>query len=98
MLTGKQRAYLRRISHDLPVKCQIGKGGFDSQPFLLQLREGLEKNELIKIRVLENAGLIPREASDALTQLLACEAVQTFGNVIVLYKPSAETPQIVLPK
>ena len=97
MLTGKQRAYLRKLSHGLPVKYQIGKGGFDSDAFLNQLSEGLEKNELIKLRVLDNADLIPREASDRLSELLGCDAVQTIGNVIVLFRPSQEDPQIILP-
>ncbi len=98
MLTGKQRAYLRSLANALPAKYQVGKAGFEEDAFLDQLRGGLEKNELIKVTVLENAELSPREISDAVCELLGCEGVQTIGNKFVLYKKSKKNPQIILPK
>ena len=48
MLTGKQRAYLRGIAQDLTPIFQIGKKGIEEN-FIIQVKEALEKRELIKI-------------------------------------------------
>ena len=56
MLTGKERAYLRRLANDLSPIFQIGKNGIE-ETFLKHVEEALEKRELIKIKVLENSGL-----------------------------------------
>ncbi|MBR2615986.1 MAG: YhbY family RNA-binding protein [Clostridia bacterium] len=98
MLTGEQRAYLRSLANALPAKYQVGKQGFEDDAFLTQLREGLEKNELIKVSVLENADLSAREVSDAVCEMLGCEGVQAIGNKFVLYKKSKKNPRIILPK
>ena len=97
-MTGKQRAYLRALANSIPVKYQIGKQGFEDKAFLQQLSEGLEKNELIKIKVLDNADLSPREASDAICTALGCEGVQVIGSKIVLYRESEKHKEIVLPR
>ena len=97
-MTGKQRAYLRGLANPLPVKYQIGKNGFQDEAFLLQLSEGLEKNELIKIKVLDNSDLAPREVSDTLCRILGCEGVQVIGSKIVLYRESKNNKEIVLPR
>jgi RNA-binding protein len=98
MLTGKQRAYLRSLANTLPAKYQVGKAGYEEDAFLTQLREGLEKNELIKVTCLENSDLSPREVSDAICEILGCEGVQAIGNKFVLYKKSKKNQKIVLPK
>lgn len=98
MLTGKQRAYLRGLANALPAKYQVGKAGYEDDAFLTQIREGLEKNELIKVSVLENADLSSREVSDAICEIIGCEGVQAIGNKFVLYKKSKKNPKIVLPK
>lgn len=98
MLTGKQRAYLRGLANALPAKYQVGKAGFEDDAFLNQIREGLEKNELIKVNVLENSDLSPREVSDAICEILGCEGVQAIGSKFVLYKKSKKNQKIFLPK
>lgn len=98
MLNSKQRAFLRKLANPLPSKYQIGKEGFESDSFLKQIDAALEKNELIKITVLENADLVPRQASDRLCELVLAEPVQTIGSKIVLYRRSNKEPKIELPK
>ena len=93
MLTGKQRAYLRSLANSLPAKYQVGKTGFEEDTFLTQLREGLEKNELVKV-----TDLSAREVSDAICEMLGCEGVQAIGKKFVLYKKSKKNPKIILPK
>lgn len=97
-MTGKQRAYLRGLANSVPAKYQIGKAGYLEENFINQLREGLEKNEIVKVRVLENADVSPREASDAICRIIDCEGVQVIGTKFVLYKESEKNKTIVLPK
>ncbi len=85
MITTKQRAYLRSLANGLDAIFQIGKNGIEEN-FLAQVDQALEKRELIKISVLESADLSARQASDTLCSLLQCEAVQTIGRKLVIYR------------
>jgi len=97
MITGKQRAYLRKLAHDLDPIFQIGKNGIEAT-FLTQVKEALEKRELIKIKVLENSGLDAREASDIICKAIKAEGIQAIGSKIVLFKQSKNKPTIEVPK
>ena len=97
MITGKQRAYLRKLAHDLDPIFQIGKNGIE-ETFLTQVKEALEKRELIKIKVLENSGLDAREASDIICKAIKAEGIQAIGSKIVLFKQSKNKPTIEVPK
>ncbi len=96
-MTGKQRAYLRGLANKIPAKYQIGKNGIDYN-FLSLLRDALEKNELIKIHVLENSTEDPRSACGQLCETLDAEPVQVIGSKFVIYKESKEHKTIKLPK
>ena len=96
-MTGKQRAYLRGLANKIPAKYQIGKNGIDYN-FLSLLRDALEKNELIKIHVLENSMEDPRSACGQLCETLDAHPVQVIGKKFVIYKESKENKTIKLPK
>lgn len=97
MITGKQRAYLRGLANNLDPIFQIGKNGIEDT-FLKQLEEALEARELIKIKVLENSGLVAREASNTICEKIGCEGIQAIGSKIVLFKKSSKKPKIELPR
>ena len=97
MLTGKQRAYLRKLANPLPSAYQVGKSGYQTEAYLEQIRQGLDKNELIKLCVLETAEDSPRVISEALCRLVPCEGVQVIGRKIVLYRKNPKKPVIELP-
>ena len=88
-ITGKQRAYLRSLANKVPSIFQIGKEGI-SDNLVKQLSDALTARELIKIHVLENCELAPREASDELSDILGAIPVQTIGRKIVLYRQSED--------
>ena len=88
-ITGKQRAYLRSLANKVPSIFQIGKEGI-SDNLVKQLSDALNARELIKIHVLENCELSPREASDELSESLCAIPVQTIGRKIVLYRQSED--------
>lgn len=97
MITSKQRAYLRGLANTIDPIFQVGKGGVT--PDLTQaIDDALEKRELIKINVLNNCMMSPREVCDILHERTHSEPVQVIGKRVVLYRPSKENPSIVLPK
>ena len=96
MLTSKQRAFLRAKANILSPIFQIGKEGI-SENLLLGLDEALTTRELIKLTILETAGITAREATGIITKALDAEAVQCIGRKIVLYRESIDHKQIELP-
>jgi RNA-binding protein len=97
MITTKQRAYLRGLANGIDSIIQMGKGEV-TENWLKTVSDALEARELVKITVLETCAYTPRELSDAVCEMLECDAVQTIGRKIVLYKESEENKKIVLPK
>ncbi len=99
MITGKQRAYLRKIGHDMQPILQIGKEGL-SDTVITAIDEALEKREIIKIAILETAMLDTRSACDETARRLLAEPVQSIGNKFVLYRKSSNVKnrKIELPK
>lgn len=95
MLTGKQRAFLRSMANNMEVIFQIGKNGIEDS-LVKQIDDALEARELIKINVLENSGVTPREASDILCEKLGCEGIQAIGKKLVIYRRSKNKPKIQL--
>ena len=99
MLTGKQRAFLRKLGHDLQPVFQIGKEGL-TDTVISAIDEVLEKRELVKISILETAMLDTRQACDSVAESLNADAVQAIGSKFVLYRRSGseKNRKIELPK
>ena len=95
MLTGKQRATLRKMANQLPALYQIGKDGV-TENILKQFDDALEAKELIKVHILDNSLLEIRETADDIAAHLGADTVQTIGSKFVLYRKSQENPQIEL--
>ncbi|MGI6530547.1 MAG: YhbY family RNA-binding protein [Clostridia bacterium] len=90
MLTGKQRANLRKLANNLDTIIQIGKGNIE-QPLIKQVDDALAARELIKVRVLtETSALTPREAADILAEATNSEVIQVIGSRIVLFRRNPE--------
>ena len=89
MITSKQRAYLRKMSHGMEPIFQIGKDGI-TQNFINGLDLALEKREMVKVHVLETALLDTRTACDEVARELNAEPVQSIGNKFTLYRRSSE--------
>ncbi len=87
-LRGKQKRYLRSQAHHLNPIFQIGKGGLN-QAVIVQIEEALEKRELIKITILQNSDETVEKVAERIEAEIGCNAVQTIGRVIVLFKASS---------
>ncbi len=88
MISGKQRAYLRKIGHELKPVMQIGKEGL-TDTVVSAIDEVLEKRELVKFSILESAMLDTREVCDDVAKRLHAEPVQAIGNKFIIYRRSS---------
>jgi RNA-binding protein len=96
-LTSSQSRFLRGHAHDLKALLQIGAKGL-TPAFLAELDAVLEQHELVKVKI----GAEDRETRDAMIGEIAEKSgaalVQRIGHVAVLYRPSKNHRQIVLPR
>lgn len=88
MLTSKQRSKLKGLAAKLSPIGQVGKEGI-GENMLAGFSDCLEKRELIKINILENAEGEPREIGGELAAKLSAECVIVIGRKAVLYRKSA---------
>ncbi len=87
MLTSKQRSKLKSLAANISPVGQVGKDGI-GENMLASFSDCLEKRELIKIHILENADGEPREVGERLAKLLNAECVIVMGRKAVLYRKS----------
>lgn len=87
MLTSKQRSVLKGLASNLSPIGQVGKDGIGDK-MLVSFSDCLEKRELIKINVLENADGVPAEIGAELAKKLSAECVIVIGRKVVLYRRS----------
>jgi RNA-binding protein len=96
-LTSAQTRFLRGIAHDLRAMLQVGGKGI-SDALVSEVGNALEQHELIKVKIAAE----DREARDAMIGELAersgAALVQRIGHTAVLYRPSRDNRQIVLPR
>ncbi|KGM55391.1 RNA-binding protein YhbY [Lysobacter daejeonensis GH1-9] len=97
VLTSAQTRFLRGQAHDLKAMLQVGGKGI-TDALVAEVDLALEHHELIKVKV----GAADREARDAmiddLTDRTGSALVQRIGHTAVLYRPSKDKRQIVLPR
>jgi len=97
MITSKQRAFLRGLANKIDASVQVGKGGINENMLKL-VNDTLEKHELIKVHVLENAFSETSDVCHELASLVCAEEVQVIGSKFVLYKESKENKRIDINK
>lgn len=88
-ITTKQRAILRGLANALDPVMQIGKEGLSQNSFDA-IDALLEARELIKIKVLKNCPLQPKEVMKEICSKLSAHAVQVIGSIIVVYRFSTK--------
>ncbi len=87
MLTSKQRSKLKALAANLSPVGQVGKEGI-GENMLAGFSDCLEKRELIKINILENAEGNPKDTGRELAEKLSAECVIVIGRKAVLYRKS----------
>ena len=83
-MTTKQRSKLRSLAQNIEPVGQVGKGGL-SENMISGLSDALEKRELVKITVLNNAEDDISDIAAELAEKLGAEVVCVIGHKVVLY-------------
>lgn len=83
-LTTKQICYLRSLAQKIKPVFQVGKDGINDN-MCQDILNYLNKNELMKVSILQNAPCTLSEAADEFEEL-DITIVQKIGRTIVLYK------------
>ena len=95
-MTGKQKSYLRGLAQTIKPTFQIGKDGVNDN-MLTDIRNYLNKHELMKISILQNCMMEKEEIVDAFSEC-GFEVVQVIGKTVILYMHSKNAINpIVLP-
>ncbi len=96
-LTNNQRAYLRKLAHDLKPVVHIGRQGVTTA-IIQAIDTALTAHELIKVKYGEF-----KDEKAALTQQIVAATASTLvsiiGNIAIIYRPSPDDDKrhIVLP-
>lgn len=95
-LTGKQRRYLRALAHPLKPVVQTGHAGLTPQ-VLSAIDAALATHELIKVKIGGEDEVSARDLVPQVEAATGSAVAQVIGRVLVVYRPRAEDPRIVLP-
>lgn len=93
MLTGKQRAYLKKLAIDLEPSVFIGKNEL-TENIIKEMDNYLEAHELVKVKLQESVEMSPKDTANEAAEKLGAEYVQAIGRKFVLYRPSQSNKQI----
>ena len=88
MLNSKQRALLKSYVSTQDSVCFVGKDGL-SEAVIDSITKALLAREVIKITVLQNCELSPREVAEQLQNDLKVDVVAVIGKKVIVYKYSA---------
>ena len=87
-LRGKRKRFLRARANRLQPIYAVGKEGL-SDNWLAQLDGALDRRELIKVNILQNADVTTAEVKNFIESKTNIQVVQAIGRVLVLFKVSA---------
>ena len=95
MLTSNQKRQLKAMANRINAVFQVGKDGVNSN-MIRDVLNYLNKNELIKVSILQNCPQTKDEVADIFANN-DIEVVQIIGKTVVLYKHSenAKNPIIL---
>lgn len=96
-MTSKQRAYLKSLAMTMDPIFQVGKS--EITPELVKaIEDAVVARELIKVAVLKNCALDPKEVANTIAERSKSQLVQVIGRKFVLYKPDPKNPKYPLPR
>ncbi len=96
-LTNAQARFLRGQAHGLKAILQVGGKGI-SDTLVEEVIGALEHHELIKVKLTADDRDSRHALIDELVHRADAALVQRIGHVAVLYRPSKDHRQIVLPR
>lgn len=87
-LSSKQRAYLRKLAHDLDPVVMVGKEGMNNN-IVRATERALDEHELLKLRFVDHKQE-KREMSRYLAGECSAELISVIGNVAIFFRQARD--------
>ena len=85
------------MGHALKPVVMVGQHGL-SESVLAELESTMTKHELLKIKIRSEGKKEKQQMINKIVELSQSHLVQVIGNIMVIYRPFDEEPQIILPR
>ena len=85
------------MGHALKPVVMVGQHGL-SESVLAELESTMTKHELLKIKIRSEDKNEKQQMINKIVELSQSHLVQVIGNIVVIYRPFDEEPQIILPR
>ena len=97
-LSSKERAFFRKLAHNLDPIVRIGKDGIDEN-VINSIAEVVKKRELIKVKILQNSSVkFDREMGDEIARGTKSIFVDKIGNILIFFKPKHKKDAKITPE
>lgn len=96
-LSGAKRRHLRALGHHLEPVVHCGKEGV-SDALIAAANDAIDRHELIKLRLGENAPGDRRDLATAIAEATHADLVGVLGRTVLLYRRHPKKPVIEFPK
>ena len=97
-LSSMERAFLRKLAHNLDPIVRIGKDGIDEN-VINSIAEVVKKRELIKVKILQNSSVkFDREMGDEIARGTKSIFVDKIGNILIFFKPKHKKDAKITPE
>lgn len=91
-LSGRDRADLRAEAHHLTPLVHVGQHGL-SPTVIQSLDDALRTHELVKVQLVRNADVNPKDAAATLAAETGATVIQVIGKTATLYRLNPELPR-----
>ncbi len=92
-MTGKQKAYLKKLAHNLNVTVKIGNNGI-SKNLVKSLDEALIAREIVKASMSHPSAEIRKETAITLAEKTTAILVNIIGKTMLFYRENPNNPVV----
>jgi putative RNA-binding protein, yhbY family len=93
-LSSKQRAFLKKMAHEIDPVVRIGKDGIDDD-VIESIANAVKKRELIKVKILQNSEVeVTRELGNELASKTKSVFVDSIGRILIFFKANNKDGKI----
>ena len=93
-LSSKQRAFLKKMAHEIDPVVRIGKDGIDDD-VIESIANAVKKRELIKVKILQNSEVeVARELGNELASKTKLVFVDSIGRILIFFKANNKDGKI----
>lgn len=98
MISSKERAFLKKLAHNLDPIVRIGKDGIDEN-VLKSIADVVKKRELIKVKILQNSTVeVDRTLANDIAKGTKSIFVDKIGNILIFFKPKNTKDAVITPE